>query len=100
MIRLPPRSTLFPYTTLFRSQLETGGARWLWRRAAALFKDGTSRVTGDCQARICEELGVKPPGLTRRMKTFPSSQRRGGCAIKKMTRSLRNGADGREARAR
>src|SRR2546422_8005627 len=26
MIRRPPRSTLFPYTTLFRS---TGGGRWL-----------------------------------------------------------------------
>src|SRR3712207_695548 len=25
MIRLPPRSTLFPYTTLFRSALEPGG---------------------------------------------------------------------------
>ena len=28
--------------------------------------DGTSRVTGDCQARICEGLGVKFPGPTRR----------------------------------
>src|SRR5438067_4178072 len=27
MIRLPPRSTLFPYTTLFRSRRE-GAARW------------------------------------------------------------------------
>src|SRR3712207_8902439 len=26
MIRRPPRSTLFPYTTLFRSQGSTGGA--------------------------------------------------------------------------
>src|SRR5438034_10866672 len=26
MIRRPPRSTLFPYTTLFRSQIRTGGA--------------------------------------------------------------------------
>src|SRR3712207_6964894 len=26
MIRRPPRSTLFPYTTLFRSDLEQGGA--------------------------------------------------------------------------
>src|SRR5437667_5854586 len=26
MIRRPPRSTLFPYTTLFRSGLERGGA--------------------------------------------------------------------------
>jgi hypothetical protein len=28
--------------------------------------DGTSRVTGDCYARICERLGVKSPGATRR----------------------------------
>src|SRR3712207_8109323 len=27
MIRRPPRSTLFPYTTLFRSDVETAGAR-------------------------------------------------------------------------
>src|SRR5256885_4099941 len=27
MIRRPPRSTLFPYTTLFRSDLDRGGAR-------------------------------------------------------------------------
>src|SRR2546426_7611607 len=27
MIRRPPRSTLFPYTTLFRSHLETSGGR-------------------------------------------------------------------------
>src|SRR3712207_7492785 len=29
MIRRPPRSTLFPYTTLFRSEVSTdGGATW------------------------------------------------------------------------
>src|SRR5215472_15215085 len=39
--------------------------------------DGTSRVTGDCHARICERLGVKSPGATRRtaagfvFDTFP-----------------------------
>src|SRR3712207_7559859 len=27
MIRRPPRSTLFPYTTLFRSVLDVGGGR-------------------------------------------------------------------------
>src|SRR2546430_14281625 len=32
MIRRPPRSTLFPYTTLFRSRVCRGGdARWLWQ---------------------------------------------------------------------
>src|SRR5258708_18463364 len=39
MIRRPPRSTLFPYTTLFRSR--------------------------ECQVRFCEGLGVKFPGPTR-----------------------------------
>src|SRR2546427_5426904 len=39
MIRRPPRSTLFPYTTLFRSRLEAEGARGKrarnrWRRRA------------------------------------------------------------------
>src|SRR5690242_21375236 len=28
MIRRPPRSTLFPYTTLFRSDLKTGEVVW------------------------------------------------------------------------
>src|SRR5689334_23941291 len=28
MIRRPPRSTLFPYTTLFRSLLRNGGRVW------------------------------------------------------------------------
>src|SRR5215472_10759895 len=31
-----------------------------------LSMDGTSRVTGDSHARICERLGVKIPGATRR----------------------------------
>jgi len=31
-----------------------------------LSMDGTSRVTGDSQARICEGLGVRFPGPTRR----------------------------------
>src|SRR3712207_7343744 len=35
MIRRPPRSTLFPYTTLFRSELEARDWReWLLRAAA------------------------------------------------------------------
>jgi hypothetical protein len=31
-----------------------------------LSMDGTSRVTGDIHARICERLGVQIPGATRR----------------------------------
>src|SRR2546429_1003343 len=41
MIRRPPRSTLFPYTTLFRSSLPAGGRRL--RRPAALAAAGAAR---------------------------------------------------------
>src|SRR2546430_7368447 len=43
MIRRPPRSTLFPYTTLFRSTF-VGGKVWLGRNLAGL-KNAAS--TGD-----------------------------------------------------
>src|SRR2546421_7916510 len=40
MIRRPPRSTLFPYTTLFRSHYLTGAAPAVQRMAAAVgFRD-------------------------------------------------------------
>src|SRR2546430_4000530 len=36
MIRRPPRSTLFPYTTLFRSEVQPGyWALWYWRRSSS-----------------------------------------------------------------
>src|SRR3712207_7177134 len=35
MIRRPPRSTLFPYTTLFRSYLLHAGAYLVWRAVDA-----------------------------------------------------------------
>src|SRR3989449_7483460 len=39
MIRRPPRSTLFPYTTLFRSDRATAVACALaWQRGARLFR--------------------------------------------------------------
>src|SRR3712207_7479940 len=37
MIRRPPRSTLFPYTTLFRSVVIAGGADELHYTSAAVF---------------------------------------------------------------
>src|SRR5437588_2607696 len=41
MIRRPPRSTLFPYTTLFRSCPRRRGRRW--RRRAAVPTHGQDR---------------------------------------------------------
>ncbi len=37
----------------------------------SLHMGGTSRVTGDCQARFCERLGVKFPGATRPRGEIP-----------------------------
>src|SRR5256885_7870345 len=47
MIRRPPRSTLFPYTTLFRSVLSSDGYKaWVdeQRKIAAAKKDDPSKV--------------------------------------------------------
>src|SRR5205085_11900641 len=43
LLRPPPRSTLFPYTTLFRSRA-TGGLRWMAIRDGASRRDRTRRT--------------------------------------------------------
>ena len=37
--------------------------------------DGTSRMTRECQVRICEGLGVKFPGPTRQNRTYAAQQK-------------------------
>src|SRR2546429_3500531 len=71
MIRRPPRSTLFPYTTLFRSVLVAGG---LVRNPLA----GAGRATG----RALREIGVEnwwcsagEPGRDRRRNSDRKSTR-------------------------
>src|SRR5262245_66337618 len=49
MIRRPPRSTLFPYTTLFRSGVEAGNIAVL--RAAAVGALGSPGGTGEIGGR-------------------------------------------------
>src|SRR2546427_6459532 len=53
MIRRPPRSTLFPYTTLFRSQPPPCGDRRLLHGAAA-------RVRGDAAGVSLTDCGLPP----------------------------------------
>src|SRR3712207_9410211 len=47
MIRRPPRSTLFPYTTLFRSGDRGGGSRAVGGRPASPGHDDTGPGGGD-----------------------------------------------------
>src|SRR2546422_1594028 len=77
MIRRPPRSTLFPYTTLFRSpgngnlrgfRSDLGGrwaltanlelARSLWRRDRGILRDVA--LTGFADAGLVDTLAVPP----------------------------------------
>src|SRR5688572_32695419 len=57
MIRRPPRSTLFPYTTLFRSAPSS----------AATKRGSTPRLTATRAGRRIEgnRAGLEPPGTSR-----------------------------------
>src|SRR5687768_18354685 len=55
MIRRPPRSTLFPYTTLFRSEPTDGVLQWDGERAVARL--GSQLQTSDHNA-IAKVLGL------------------------------------------
>src|SRR3989475_3458591 len=59
MIRRPPRSTLFPYTTLFRSQQRSGSVRY----------SGPGSVSG------CSSTRLRPYSLTNRsLKAYVSGK--------------------------
>src|SRR5438876_9877891 len=54
MIRRPPRSTLFPYTTLFRS---------LFAKKQILYLDGANQINPLLLARFARERGVDPSSV-------------------------------------
>src|SRR2546425_8254889 len=63
MIRRPPRSTLFPYTTLFRSRA-IGRQRWLRPRASAeLHPDPASRRPLPCGSEFAAPRRPATPFL-------------------------------------
>src|SRR2546422_6135058 len=77
MIRRPPRSTLFPYTTLFRSRARAGAlvrhpARSVRRHPAVLPDDGRARELGDRPARRDCEEGDRAFGMGRRSEEHTS----------------------------
>src|SRR2546422_7785988 len=55
MIRRPPRSTLFPYTTLFRSR-----PRWIWARYLRIIQCTRLRCVqaGKCRVARNEDIRV------------------------------------------
>src|SRR3712207_8635173 len=61
MIRRPPRSTLFPYTTLFRSRMDAGGPASIAGAEASELPDGGR---GTVDTNIGKVLGRKTPDHT------------------------------------
>src|SRR5436189_5434735 len=52
MIRRPPRSTLFPYTTLFRSQFERNFPNFVQKNRSAIGHFETSDALRDRKSRL------------------------------------------------
>src|SRR3712207_7380556 len=66
MIRRPPRSTLFPYTTLFRSRLrEAGGRRPRARRDDPRREDRPARLRAAPERRRGDRRSGRGPPLGR-----------------------------------
>src|SRR5258708_29217796 len=61
MIRRPPRSTLFPYTTLFRSELEFGERldRFVAGAEAEDFGGGLRREARDCLGFVLDRKSTR-----------------------------------------
>src|SRR3712207_8791252 len=63
MIRRPPRSTLFPYTTLFRSRIGLVQERWHEDPAEheAVLAEGIATAAGEGAKLVClQELTLSP----------------------------------------
>src|SRR5258707_9853174 len=80
MIRRPPRSTLFPYTTLFRSGVGPDvGAAGKQARGLALDErrigeqGGGDRLQGEAQAELGHHVGQVPPEPDRKSTRLNSS---------------------------
>src|SRR3712207_8179631 len=88
MIRRPPRSTLFPYTTLFRSGFERehlGGAARVWlqeteqdpercRRAAAVPPEqGVDLARAHLQIQTAQHAAIAEPTRDRKSTRLNSS---------------------------
>src|SRR5256885_9984073 len=81
MIRRPPRSTLFPYTTLFRSQQERGPSDPRGdaaRRRALPDRQRAAHPRRRDDARLA--------GASRRRRTLAGAEQRGGEQDRKSTR--------------
>src|SRR3712207_8266147 len=72
MIRQPPRSTLFSYTTLFRSHVQQEGHR----RHAALLGDRPARVEEETAERVRGTVSLRQPVVAHAIAVRRAHRRR------------------------
>src|SRR3712207_7026786 len=65
MIRRPPRSTLFPYTTLFRSPSGAGGGHHYFANAGCSFLPPDSMYASKSKNSSCDNTFTSPSGIGR-----------------------------------
>src|SRR5438067_2989312 len=73
MIRRPPRSTLFPYTTLFRSSWPTARSRPGASRSPAEAQCSSELKAAEAGAAEAEEAPAPEPGRDRKSTRLNSS---------------------------
>src|SRR3712207_8908429 len=71
MIRRPPRSTLFPYTTLFRSK---ANKYWLWLAMERATRQIIAFHVGDRSRDSARQLWSNLPAVYREQATFYTDQ--------------------------
>src|SRR2546430_3297808 len=96
MIRRPPRSTLFPYTTLFRSELTCGGtlakAAHAGHRVGILdLTQGETGTRGDAGTRAAEaERAARAIGGPHEGDPQPNQSRNAHLSTQESVGSFRN----------
>src|SRR5256885_11742075 len=58
MIRRPPRSTLFPYTTLFRSRADVFLKLWIQHRDGTIHCDAVAVIIGGIVSECAQRKGI------------------------------------------
>src|SRR3712207_8498482 len=76
MIRRPPRSTLFPYTTLFRSFTSSVNVGIVQRWGMRSARPNPNRPSGSAQGRAAlRQLGGMPPRVGPARDVVPTNGR-------------------------
>src|SRR3712207_9024046 len=63
MIRRPPRSTRFPYTTLFRSDIQLPGSQTRWRFQVAQSREDLNDQISVLRRTLLRSFGILGLGL-------------------------------------